>query len=132
MGISCDAFVGYTLDITNEIQELSNYDKIIYELEDGNEYEIKSYWGNSRINSGDVVLLHDGLNGEFTKLIYVLSYENNIGYLESEDIFKTVNGLLLFVDVPSNIRIKLLSVFNKLFNRVESKSIKAEFILYYN
>lgn len=132
MGINCDAFVGYTLDITNEVQELNNSDEIIYDLKDDNEYGLKSYWGKSGIKPDDIVILHDGLNGEFTKLIYVLNYEHNIGYLESEDIFKTVNGLLLFADVPSNTRIKLLSVFNKLFNRVESKSVKAEFILYYN
>lgn len=133
MSISCNKFVGYSMNIMKEIEDLDTETKndIIYDLEKGNKYGLSLYWGSGKLKTGDIVILYDGLSGEYAKLLYVVAVSYDAYEDDTEYFTSSIQELLKKVEVPNDVRTSMLKVYYNIFGNIISKEIITDYIVHY-
>ena len=129
MSVRVEKYIGYGVDIEKEL-ESADYelrDKILYNV---SELNIEGLIEDGK-NKGDIIILNDSMDDNFVKLFYVLAKERYEYEEESSKVYSEVNRLLSSVEIPNEVRTSLLKVYNKLFDKIKSLEIKAEFIINY-
>lgn len=129
MSIRIEKYVGYGVDIEKELDSVDYElrDKILYNV---SELSIEGLVEDGK-NKGDIIILNDSMDGNFVKLFYILAKERCEYEEESSKVYSEVNRLLSSVEIPNEVRTSLLKVYNKLFDKIKSLEIKAEFVINY-
>lgn len=68
MGVTTDSYIGFYVELDKNVD-----DDILYDLKKDNKYGLTPFWG-SKLKHGDVVILYDGLDGQYKRLVYILDY----------------------------------------------------------
>lgn len=146
MSVNTNRFVGYTLDITDEFMSAYKENEDMYEkwIEtcSDNDLERKAYLRGLGFKSyydkdlkDNVILLYDGLNGQYAKLVYVIDYSvwSECDDME-ENIISSINKLLAQTKIGLSTIGHLKAVYKAIFNKecTNVKDIKAEYIVHYN
>ena len=129
MSIRIEKYIGYGVDIEKELDSVDYElrDKILYNV---SELSIEGLVEDGK-NKGDIIILNDSMDGNFVKLFYILAGERCEYEEESSKVYSEVNRLLSSVEIPNEVRTSLLKVYNKLFDKIKSLEIKAEFVINY-
>lgn len=129
MSVTCDKIVGYSLDVSSAFKNLSSDERtdILY---NDNSFGIKSY-DEDDIEENDITILHDGMSGKYTKLVYVLAVDYEAD-TEAEELGVVINNIFSKVEIPSDIKEKLYSVYNRIFKSDSLDSVKLEYILHWH
>lgn len=129
MSVVCDKIVGYSLDISSAVKSLSS-DERINLLYNDNPFEIKSYYEDD-VEENDITILHDGMSGKYTKLVYVLAVDYEAD-TEAEELGVAINNIFSKVEIPLDVAEKLYSVYNRIFKSDSSDFVKLEYILHWH
>ena len=119
MSIRCERYIGYSLDISKEIEVLcaEERENILFE--------------NTEI-SENIQVIYDGLSGEYCKLFYIIAKDTENFYDENE-VDKNINKMLKTVSVDMEVKHEMRQAYKKIFGKdLEHASlIKAEYLLHY-
>lgn len=129
MSVVCDKIVGYSLDISSAVRSLSS-DERTNLLYGDNPFGIKSYYEDD-VEENDITILHDGMSGKYTKLVYALAVDYEAD-TEAEELGAAINNIFSKVEIPSDIKEKLYSVYNRIFKSDSLDSVKLEYILHWH
>lgn len=126
MGIYLDKYFGYMLDVTEEYSKLcdENDDDILFDkyisckleqLDDNlKELGFVPYYFERKHREGDIVLIDDGMCGEYSKIVYVKQAEK---YCNDESDVSIENEFFKILPIPDDIRNKILSVYEIIFGK---------------
>lgn len=151
MGVYCDKVVGYMVDVKKEWDrvraELKNSperamvqifdERWLDSLDKDLELDFITYSGlniNRDIESNIVTLLYDGMDEEYTYLVYILKVERYSDD-EEQDMADCINGLLESVEVPPEIKRKIEEVYREMFEDGGGETdldIRAKYVLHYH
>lgn len=146
MSVNANRFVGYTLDITDEFMKAYKEDDNMYEKWidtcSDSDLERKAYLKGLGFKSyynkdlkDNIILLYDGLNGQYAKLVYVIDYSiwSECDDME-ENIINSINKLLSKTSISLSTVEHFKSVYKAIFNKecTNTKNIKAEYMMHYS
>lgn len=129
MSVVCDKIVGYSLDISLAFRDLNSEERISL-LYNDNPFGIKSYYEDD-VEENDITILHDGMSGKYTKLVYVLAVDYEAD-TEAEELGVVINNIFSKVEITSDVAEKLYSVYNRIFKSDSSDFVKLEYILHWH
>lgn len=119
MSIRCERYIGYSLDIMKDIDTLSE--------------EQKEQWlyESTRVND-NIIVLYDGLSGEYCKLFYIIAVDRESFYNDNE-VDANINELLKIVSVNMEVKHEMRQAYKTIFGKeLEHASlIRAEYVLHY-
>lgn len=133
MGVRVDKYLGYVVDIQEAWKKLSDNDHDKW-LEDGDTEldNFSPYYGREDV-TGKITILNDGMNGEYTKLIFVLDRCPDTDDSD-EDIVQSVNKIINNTEVPDYIMKPLREVYRKVFNveHVTELKVQLEYFIHWS
>ncbi|MNL91089.1 hypothetical protein D3C81_08170 [compost metagenome] len=134
MSITVSKVLGYCIDIQDFIDSYANSVSIDTIVQEKKEF-LRDLGFNttnyiSKVKAEDIIILEDGLSGEYSKLIYVLSVveDSEDDVYKNEQITKVINKHLSDIRCPKDIRHKLDSVMKILFNYTGENKIILELV----
>lgn len=86
MGVDCTKVVGYTITITTDPEEVSKW--FNYEDEHPDIYKKYAQWSFMRtapIGIGSIILVIDGMNGNYVKLVKAEQFKYTYGWPDDEN-----------------------------------------------
>lgn len=114
MGVTTSKYLGYVVDIQKEWDKLLDEQQDFWSLSKENDTEtFKPYYvtGNPE---GRITIVYDGMNGEYTKLIYVIAYCRGVSD-DDEKMVEKINENLADAVVPMDVRYKLREIYKQIF-----------------
>lgn len=143
MSVYCDKVFGYAIDVSEEFEKADrdlidkwlDYDEKNKELY--NKLGFKTYYGGWQkpISSGDIVLIYDGMSGEYCKLVLIKEYVYKSDCEEQdEEIVTSINEELQKIEIDTNIKGKLQLAYENIFNSDENimDKIKLEYLIHWH
>ena len=133
MGVRCDKIVGFSLDITEEWNGLSETkrEKILdIELPD---FEYVGFSLRADIKN-KLTIIYDGMNGDYCKLVYVLRDNRDECDDELPEILEAINEVMKESPVSFSVTRKIKQLYRELFGYELNKSsrIRAEYINHFH
>lgn len=118
MSVYVDRFVGFISDISDEYFN-SNLENLSKDEEDMlreslSEYRYNHYYSGRELSVDEIVLVVDGMCGEYAKLVYVKLFDRESS--NESEANPVINEALLQCEVPLEVREKMQKVFSKLFD----------------
>jgi len=146
MSIRSDAFLGYSVDIDNKMKTLEGNirDALLYDeinkitpedLRNLHELNIISYWSVNKTSTTDkIMIVYDGMSGEYTKLFYIIDYRPDVGIYEQGaiDFFESVKTYLNKIETPDNVKKMLSNAYRFIFKEeLDTNEIHLEAFIHY-
>lgn len=136
MGVRVDKYIGYVVDIKEEWNKLPIDQRDTWLFSDKKKTDIfvpyYSGWGNINLLN-KVTIIDDGMNGHYTKLVYVLDYCEDT-YGDDERLVDTINKHLGTIQVPHEIEEMLLSIYKGILGdkNINNFKVKLEHFIYWH
>lgn len=133
MGVNVAKYIGYVVDIQKEWDKLLDEQQDIWSCSTSKETEVfKPYYTHGDFK-GKITVIYDGMNGEYTKLIYVIDYCTDTSD-EDESLVREVSKHLSSVEVPSDIRQKLREVYKEIFGvqHITEFKVQMEYFIHWS
>ena len=142
MSTRCDKIVGYTYDITKEYNEIkkSNRDEFDNKWLSGEETVLncgvtfKPYWNKKDKDNGKLMILYEGMNGSYCKLVFINEVEYDAFYEDDTNIVNAINKLLKTrASVPFEVKQVIREGYRQIFGKEleRTSEIKPEYIVYW-
>ena len=131
MSIRCERYIGYSLDIDKEIDAMSSEEResLLYGT-----YSVLNLINNSEGSyiHEKIKVIYDGISGQYCKLFYIISKDEESFYDECE-VDKKINTMLKLVSVDMEVKGEMRKAYKAIFGKdLEHASlIKAEYLLHY-
>lgn len=141
MSVYCDKILGYMIDITEEFNSLSSdlQDKwISYNEEIEEQYKKLNfipYYSDITPSSGEMIIINDGMSGNYTKLVLIIDYIYKSESEEhDEDLVNSINRELAKLKINKAIKEKFEEAYNIIFglNKNKCDSIKVKYLIHWH
>lgn len=123
MGVVTDRYLGYVVDVLDEVNKSDGVlDKYVYAWEGTKELEELGFKGYyqvvGRMQEGDIVLFYDGMSGGYAKLVYICSEQCEVS--DEENNLK-LNQVLRKVQVEDSVKESIYKVYSILFGETDKE-----------
>ena len=134
MGVYCDKVIGYSLDITEEWNKLSEDVKDKWLEENNSKLNYISYYDRNESLKDYVTVIYDGMNGDYCKIVYVICYSKNAEEENDDELVDCINSLLKESPVPFSVKQDIRNVYKELLGRDLSRTsdIKPNYIVHWH
>lgn len=131
MSIRCERYIGYSLDIIDEINNLSEEQREQWLYGPYSVYSLLTNSKTEEIND-NILVVYDGLNGSYCKLFYVVSKDTETFY-DSCEVDEKINDMLKLITVDMEIKHHMRQAYKTIFGKeLEHASlIRAEYLMHY-
>ncbi|MBO5389412.1 MAG: hypothetical protein J6A59_15015 [Lachnospiraceae bacterium] len=134
MGVYCDKVIGYSLDITEEWDKLSEDVKDKWLEENNSKLNYISYYDRNESLKDYVTVIYDGMNGDYCKIVYVICCSKNAEEENDDELVDCINSLLKESPVPFSVKQDIRNVYKELLGRDLSRTsdIKPNYIVHWH
>ena len=138
MSIRVDRIIAYTVNLRGKLTE-EDLQVAVYEehTKDNLEKALKDagyqvYGSDFDVNNGRVTIIHDGMDGEYTKLCYVVYNEFDCDDYSNTDFYSEINSLLFENDLPYGVETELDNIAKLFGIEISRGNIKLEVFRYFH
>lgn len=129
MGVSVDRVLGWMLEITDKNVK-NTLDGVLYEERFEDKLVNTKYKNDyGKAQKGDIIILDDGMSGEYTYVVWVVCIDNDCDDYYESDFFDNLNIMLeklrVTEDIKSDIK-EFMGVlgYNYLESEIQLKAIR--------
>lgn len=136
MSVDYNKFLGYRIDITEEFRNLEEKnekinDELLFDrkpLSEGlKDLGYIPYFHHQDPKKGDITIIDDGMNGNYTYLILIQSANYNYSYYdENDNVDEDVNEFLSTISIPDEVINRLNQAYELIFGAKNEKEIECK------
>lgn len=135
MSVGYDKFIGYRIDITEEFKSLEErnekfHDSLLFSKSSPESLKnlgYVPYFETSKFKKGDITIIYDGMNGEYTYLILIQAANiNSYYYDENDNVDEYINEMLSTFSISKEIINRLNQIYKLIFDTENKKEIECK------
>jgi len=117
MSVYCDKYVGYALDIQEDWDKLSEDTKDKWLDNDNEALNYKGYYSSKKDINSTIMIIPDGMNGDYVKLMCVIKCETNTYEEDCDELVDVINEMLSSGEVPFSVQKHMREVYKAVFKK---------------